>query len=87
MIDLLRSVGEALYGERWQAPLAEALAINPRTVQRWAVGDGAPNPGHWREMVALVETRIACLQAVVGPLRAATDRREARPTRRTMSAR
>lgn len=77
----LRTVGEALYGERWQAPLADALGVNRRTVQRWAAGDGAPNAGHWREVLALVEARITCLQAVVGPLRASGlfDRAKSKP--------
>lgn len=37
--DLLRRVGEALYGEHWQAPLAVDLNVAVRTVQRWATGE------------------------------------------------
>lgn len=36
--DLLREIGEALYGERWQTPLAQALGVAVRTMQRWAAG-------------------------------------------------
>lgn len=34
----LCSVGEALFGPHWRSPLADALKINIRTVQRWAAG-------------------------------------------------
>lgn len=40
--DLLRAVGEALYGEYWIKPLAGALQVNERTVQRWAAGEYLP---------------------------------------------
>jgi hypothetical protein len=35
----LRMVGEALYGRRWQRPLAGDLGIPDRTVRRWVAGD------------------------------------------------
>src|SRR3546814_8463674 len=34
-LGLLRFVGEALYGERWQAPLAADLSVSDRTVRYW----------------------------------------------------
>jgi hypothetical protein len=36
--ELLRRVGEALYGERWQNALAHELQINERTMRRWLSG-------------------------------------------------
>ena len=42
--DLLRTIGEALYGAYWIKPLADALRVNARTVQRWALGQYAPSP-------------------------------------------
>lgn len=35
---LLREIGEALYGDRWQASAARELRVSKRTVQRWAEG-------------------------------------------------
>ncbi|WP_209308503.1 hypothetical protein [Sphingomonas corticis] len=34
-LDLLRLVGEALYGERWQAPIASDLGVSDRAVRYW----------------------------------------------------
>jgi hypothetical protein len=40
----LRFVGEALFGERWQTPLAQSLGetrgkpLSPATVHRWSMG-------------------------------------------------
>lgn len=34
-LELLRLVGEALYGERWQAPIAADLGVSDRAVRYW----------------------------------------------------
>lgn len=34
-LELLRLVGEALYGERWQAPIAVDLGVSDRAVRYW----------------------------------------------------
>jgi hypothetical protein len=39
--DLLHRVGEALFGERYQVALANALGVNDRTMRRWISGDSA----------------------------------------------
>lgn len=36
--DILKSAGEALYGERWQSPLSRDLGVTDRTVRNWAAG-------------------------------------------------
>lgn len=41
--DLLATIGAALYGPHWIAPLADALGINVRTLQRWANGQFVPS--------------------------------------------
>jgi hypothetical protein len=53
---LLRRAGEALYGERWQSPLAADLGIADRTVRRWAAGQAIPETV-WPEIRALLESR------------------------------
>jgi hypothetical protein len=34
----LRSIGERLYGPRWQTKLARALPVSPRTIRYWLSG-------------------------------------------------
>jgi len=34
-----RNVGEALYGSRWQRPLARAIGVSDRWVRRLAAGE------------------------------------------------
>jgi hypothetical protein len=55
--DLLRRVGQALYGQDWKTALARALDVNERSVRRW--DDGAsPIPGGVRgELLQLVGKR------------------------------
>lgn len=40
----LRTMGERLYGPRWQTKLARALEINQRTVRRWLAGSFSIRP-------------------------------------------
>jgi hypothetical protein len=40
----LRTIGEHLYGPRWQTKLARALPVNPRTVRRWLAGERRIHP-------------------------------------------
>jgi hypothetical protein len=35
----LEQIGRALYGERWQSPLARDLDVSDRTVRRWMAGE------------------------------------------------
>lgn len=53
----LAAVGALLYGKRWQASLARAIGVSRRTIVNWANGIGAPGPGHWRTMAALLKSR------------------------------
>lgn len=36
--DVLATAGAALFGDEWRRPLAAALDVDPRLVQRWAAG-------------------------------------------------
>lgn len=67
--DLLRAIGESLYGAYWIGPLADALDINPRTIQRWALGLYAPSPhaapGLLVDMRKLLVARVRDLERVV----------------------
>ena len=48
--ELIRRVGEALYGEQWQRPLARELGVSDRLVRFWAAGD--------REIPILLPARL-----------------------------
>lgn len=61
----LKEIGNLLYGERWQAPLARDLGVNVRTVARWATGEIVMRYGVERDIVALCKRRINNLQKVV----------------------
>lgn len=66
--ELLRQVGEALYGEQWQTELARALDVNNRTVRRWVAGTWEPRPQHTGKLYRLVCQRRDALQAIVPAL-------------------
>jgi hypothetical protein len=40
----LRTIGERLYGPRWQTKLARALPVSTRTVRYWLSGERAIRP-------------------------------------------
>lgn len=65
----LRQVGEALYGERWQTPLAADLDVSDRTVRRWLDGSRAMPAALPAELHRLVTYRIATLQVLAAELR------------------
>jgi hypothetical protein len=62
---LIRRLGLALFSERWQSAMAEALAVNIRTVRRWTTGEEEPPPGVWRELADLAIARGVELAALV----------------------
>lgn len=78
---LLTRVGEALYGPRWQRELADALAVNERTMRRWLTGE-RHIPEHLSEdLLRLVQGRgedLAKLAIELAGNRPAHDGREAR---------
>jgi DNA-binding XRE family transcriptional regulator len=62
--ELIRAAGPALFGVQWQSDLARALGVNRVTVQRWRKGQEAPRLGVWRDLLALIDARIAELTEV-----------------------
>lgn len=66
--DLLRKIGEALYGERWQSSLAAELGVSDRTVRRWVAGVDQPRPGVWGDLRRLVVKRGERLAALAAEL-------------------
>ncbi len=66
-IDLLREIGEALYGPRWQSELARNLDVSVRSVQRWVAGVPLP-AGIWLDCLRLVTERAAALDDIIARL-------------------
>lgn len=62
--NLLRRVGEALFGERWQSSLARDLAVSDRTMRRWAAGDVPIPHAVAVDLVAVLVSREAERNAV-----------------------
>jgi len=58
------SVGEALYGPRFQRELARDLGVNERTMRRWVAGDTAPPDRIGQELAALIDKRVGLLSGV-----------------------
>ena len=66
---LIARVGEALYGERWQTPLARDLDVADRTVRRWAAGEDEPRPGVYVDCLRLAIERAAALDDLIEELK------------------
>ena len=67
-LDLLRLVGEALHGERWQSPLAGDLGVSDRAVRYWlSAGTQCPDDLGPRLLAVVVRKReaVSALEAIV----------------------
>lgn len=56
-IDLLTRCAVALYGDRWQSALADALGVGDRRVREWVAGDRRPPQGIWSDIAMLLDDR------------------------------
>jgi hypothetical protein len=70
-LELLRAVGEVAFGEFWQSPMAEALVVNRRTINRWkqklwevpdALPDGRPLMPELQRILAKHERDLASVK-------------------------
>jgi hypothetical protein len=55
--ELIRAIGAALFGSRYQHDLAESLGVNRRTVSRWSSGQDEPRPGVWLDLLGIMWER------------------------------
>jgi len=53
--DDIAAAGRLIYGERWQASLAQALGVSDRTLRYWMAGDATPGDAQMRTLLALIE--------------------------------
>jgi hypothetical protein len=70
---LLHRVGEALYGPLWQSEMARALAVNDRTVRRWAAGTHSPPPRVWADIARLAFERRNALSRLLQEVAAQSE--------------
>jgi hypothetical protein len=66
--DLLRRVGEALYGERWQSALAADLNIADRSMRYWLAGRSPIPPAVRDEVRGLLQANQAEIGALLREL-------------------
>jgi hypothetical protein len=58
-LELLIRGGKALYGPKWQSPLARGLGINLRSIQRWVASDQHLSLGVLHQLVEHCRERTA----------------------------
>jgi hypothetical protein len=72
-LELLRLVGEALYGERWQAPIAGDLRVSDRAVRYWiSTANPCPDDLGLRLLAIVVRKRESLVElekVVLGQLK------------------
>jgi len=76
-LDLLRLVGEALYGERWQSPIAVDLGMSDRAIRYWlSAVNACPDDLGTRLLAVVVRKReeLGELEGVVLKQLRTTDR-------------
>jgi hypothetical protein len=52
--DMLRAVGEAIYGDNWQSPLARDLGVDGRTIRFWVAGTRPVSDAAVRKLPAIM---------------------------------
>ena len=62
--DLLRRIGEALFGPRWQSELTRELGVADRTMRRWVAGEGIPE-GEAADLSHLLTGRAAEIDRLI----------------------
>ena len=66
---LLREIGEALFGPQWQSAMARLLDVAVRTVQRWAAGATEIPDGILPPLLAALRDRPTEIAAEIEALR------------------
>lgn len=61
----IRTIGELLYGTRWQSDVAADLGIAPRQVRRWVSGEPKPSEKHADWMRGRARKRAAAIMRLV----------------------
>jgi hypothetical protein len=59
--NLLRTIGEQLYGPRWQTDLSRDISVSDRTMRRWTSGEDDVPEGAWRDIYHRLDNRVTDL--------------------------
>lgn len=74
-IALIKRAGEALFGNQWQTPLAEALGVSDRTMRRWVSGETPVPTGVLDDIERAAHGRVADIYAFMAELNAARSQK------------
>jgi hypothetical protein len=55
--ELIRTIGECMFGTRWITELSQELGVSARSVRRWATGRCEPSPEIWVDLSQLLAMR------------------------------
>ena len=60
----LEAIGRALYGTRWQSPLARDLGVRYRTIRRWMTGERGLPAGLADDLDRLLRARAGQISSL-----------------------
>jgi len=68
--NLFTRAGVALWGDKWQTPMSNALGISKATVNDWRQGRSSPRAGVWTDLLSIARQRAAVLASVIAEIEA-----------------
>lgn len=68
--EMLRHVGEQLYGSGWQSPLARDLGLSRRSVERWKFGLYKISHDRWAEVLEMLRKKIRTIETLQAEIQA-----------------
>ncbi|GHE51128.1 hypothetical protein GCM10019059_07940 [Camelimonas fluminis] len=71
--NLFSRVGLALWGDKWQTPMSNALGISKATINDWRQGRSSPRAGVWADLLTIARQRAAVLASVIAEIEAKKD--------------
>jgi len=70
--ELLKRVGQFLFGEQWQSPLARDVGVGERSMRRWAAGTDPIPRGVWSDVGLRLESVQGDLEYLISEVRQAS---------------
>lgn len=57
-IDRIKTLGRAIYGERWQRPVAKLIGVSPKLIRKWLSGELNPINRHVTNLGTAAKSHI-----------------------------